>query len=176
MLEYFNASPSSPARYFPETSRIVGHDFLKVWNEYGGLSTFGYPIGPERIQNGLLVQQFERARMELHPELAGAGGPHPSVALGLIGVERAQQLELAWERSPNTGQVSGDFLAYWENKGSERVFGLPISPAADMVSPSDGKTYRTQWFERARMEFHPELPEGSRVVLGLLGSEMQGTR
>jgi beta-lactamase class A len=184
--EYFNASPSSPARFFPETRRIVGHDFLKVWNEYGGLSTFGYPIGPEQIRNGLLVQQFERARMELHPELASAGGPHPTVALGLLGVERAQQLELVWDRGSNTGQgryfdgtgqeVTGDFLDYWENHGGERVFGLPISPAADMISPADGNTYRTQWFERARMEYHPELPEGSRVVLGLLGAEMQASR
>jgi EAL domain-containing protein (putative c-di-GMP-specific phosphodiesterase class I) len=108
------------------------------------------------------------------------------VALGLLGVERAQQLELVWDRGSNTGQgryfdgtgqeVTGDFLDYWENHGGERVFGLPISPAADMISPADGNTYRTQWFERARMEYHPELPEGSRVVLGLLGAEMQASR
>ena len=93
---------------------------------------------------------------------------------------------VAWGRSPNTGQgryfegtgqeLAGDFLAYWENNGGERVFGLPISPAADMVSPEDGKTYRTQWFERARMEYHPDLPEGSPVVLGRLGSELRTAR
>jgi beta-lactamase class A len=184
--EYFNSAPSSPARFFPETRQTVGHDFLKLWNQYGGLSTFGFPIGPEQVQGGLLVQQFERARLELHPEMASAGGPSPAVGLGLLGLERAQQLDLAWGRSPNTGQgryfeatgqeLSGDFLAYWENRGGERVFGLPVSPAADMVSPSDGTTYRTQWFERARMEYHPGLPEGSRVVLGLLGSELSAAR
>ena len=56
------------------------------------------------------------------------------------------------------------------------MFGLPISPAAGMVSPEDGKTYRTQWFERARMEYHPDLPEGSPVVLGRLGSELRTAR
>ncbi|HET9494171.1 MAG TPA: serine hydrolase [Chloroflexia bacterium] len=184
--EYFNSVPSSPARYFPETRQTVGHDFLKIWNEYGGLNAFGFPIGPEQVRGGLLVQQFERARMELHPELGSAGGPQPAVGLGLLGLERSQQLGLSWGRSPNSGQghyfeatgqeVSGDFLAYWENHGGERLFGLPISPAADMVSPADGKTYRTQWFERARMEYHPELPEGERVVLGLLGAEMAVSR
>lgn len=184
--EYFNSSPSSPARFFPETQQTVGHDFLKVWNEYGGLNTFGFPIGPEQMRGGVLVQQFERARMELRPEVAGVDVPQPAVALGHVGLERAEQLDLAWGRSPNTGQgryfegtgqeLAGDFLAYWENNGGERVFGLPISPAADMVSPEDGKTYRTQWFERARMEYHPDLPEGSPVVLGRLGSELRTAR
>jgi hypothetical protein len=184
--EYFNSSPSSPARFFPETRFTVGHDFLKLWNEYGGVDTFGFPIGPEQIRGGVLMQQFERARMELHPEMANAEGPNPTVALGLVGLERAKQLELTWWRSPNSGEgryfdatgqeLSGDFLGYWENHGGERIFGLPISPAADLVSPADGKTYRTQWFERARMEYHSELPEGSRVVLGLLGSELSASR
>jgi beta-lactamase class A len=184
--QYFNSAPASPARFFPETHQTVGHDFLKLWNQYGGLGTFGFPIGPEQVRGGMLVQQFERARLELHPELAGAGGPNPEVGLGLLGLERAQKLDLAWGRSPNTGQgryfeatgqeVSGEFLTYWENRGGERLFGLPISPSADMVSHSDGNTYRTQWFERARMEYHPDLPEGSRVVLGLLGSELSAPR
>jgi hypothetical protein len=164
----------------------VGHDFLKCWNVYGGLETFGYPIGPEQMENGLLVQTFERARFELHPENAGAGGPEPTVALGLVGQERASQLDLAWSRSPNdgngiyfdaTGQsISGDFLYYWQNHGGERAFGWPISPAADMTNPADGKTYRTQWYQRARLEYHPDLPAGHRIVLGALGTELATPR
>jgi hypothetical protein len=41
-----------------------------------------------------------------------------------------------------------------------------------MRNPSDGKTYTSQYFQRARMEYHPELPEGQRIVLGALGSEL----
>jgi beta-lactamase class A len=182
VYDYFNSKPHSPARYFPETRQSVGHDFLKFWNDYGSLETFGYPIGPEEMQNGLLVQPFERARFELHPENAGAGGPDPTVALGLVGQERAAQLELSWPRSPNDGngiyfeatgqQISGDFLTYWQNHGGERAFGWPISPSADMLNPADGKTYLTQWFQRARLEYHPELPVGHRIVLGALGTEL----
>ncbi len=56
VYQYFNSTPSSPARYFPETRQTVGHDFLKFWNEYGGLDAFGYPIGPEQVQGDILVQ------------------------------------------------------------------------------------------------------------------------
>ena len=182
VYDYFNSQPSSPARYFPETRQTVGHDFLKFWNEYGGLQTFGYPIGPEQVQGNMLVQPFERARFELHPENAEAGGAHPTVVLGLVGQERASQLGLSWAASPNDGkgiyfdatsqELTGDFLYYWQNHGGERAFGWPISPAVDMVNTADGKTYLTQWFQRTRMEFHPELPAGQRIVLGALGTEL----
>lgn len=182
VYEYFNARTTSPARYFPQTRQTVGHDFLKFWNEYGGVKAFGYPIGPERMEGGVLVQPFERARMEWRPANRGAGAPHPEVGLGLIGQERAAQLRLSWPRSadtrqgkyfPETGQeITGGFYEYWLNNGGERVFGYPISPAANMVNTGDGKTYQTQWFQRARMELHPELPAGQRVVLGALGSEL----
>ena len=37
---------------------------------------------------------------------------------------------------------------------------------------TDGKTYNTQWFERERMEHHPEnAGTPYEVLLGLLGSE-----
>jgi beta-lactamase class A len=186
VYEYFNSKPSSPARYFPETRQTVGHDFLKFWYEHGGLESFGFPIGPEEVRDGMLVQQFERARFELHPELAEAGGAQPTVALGLVGQERAQQLGLSWPAAPNSGEgryfegtgqnLTGDFLAYWQNHGGERVFGWPISPAANMVNPADGKEYVTQWFQRARMEYHPENPEGQRIVLGALGTELAQSR
>jgi beta-lactamase class A len=182
VYDYFNTQPSSPARYFPETKQTVGHEFLKFWNDYGGVDTFGYPIGPEHLQNGMLTQSFERARLELHPENTGAGGPEPTVGLGLIGEQLAGKLGLSWQPSTNDGkgiyfdatqqEITGDFLYYWQNHGGERVFGWPISPAENMVNPADGKTYLTQWFQRARMEFHPDLPVGHRIVLGSLGTEL----
>jgi hypothetical protein len=185
VYDYFNSTPSSPARYFPETRETVGHEFLKFWNDFGGVDTFGYPISPERMDNGILVQDFERARLELHPENASAGGSDPEVVLGLVGQELAGKLGLSWKPSANDGQgiyfdatqqeISGDFLYYWQNHGGERVFGWPISPAENMVNPVDGKTYMTQWFQRARMEFRPDLPVGHRIVMGTLGTERAST-
>jgi beta-lactamase class A len=186
VYNYFTSRPSSPALYFPQTRQSVGHDFLKFWHSYGGLRAFGFPIGPEQMQGNTLVQYFERARLEWHPENAGADGPQAQVTLGLVGQERASQLGLSWPTGsdPGTGKffdatgqvVTGGFLDYWLNNGGQRAFGLPISPATNMVSPTDGNTYLTQWFQRARMELHPELPPGSQVVLGRLGSELQGAK
>jgi hypothetical protein len=103
-----------------------------------------------------------------------------------VGQELAAKRALSWSRNADpgngkyfdqTGQtITGDFLAYWQNNGAERAFGYPISPAANMISPADGKTYLTQWFQRARMEYHPELPPGSQVVLGRVVSEMASSR
>jgi protocatechuate 3,4-dioxygenase beta subunit len=69
--------------------------------------------------------------------------------------------------------VSGDFWTVWLGgrsfEDSLYINGLPISGARDEVSPTDGKTYKTQWFERARFEMHPENRPPSNVLLGLLG-------
>ena len=132
------------------------------------------------------LRNCRRARMEWHPELARGSGPVPGVVLGLLGQQRAEQLNLKWSTSADTGKgryfkdtgqsVQGGFLDFWLNNGGERIFGMPISPEMPMRHPADGKTYTTQYFQRARMEYHPELPEGQRVVLGALGSEQAPIR
>lgn len=181
IYNYFNSRAYSPARYFPETRQTVGHDFLKFWHVYGGLQAFGYPLGPEQTSNGVLVQQFERARFEWRPELLKEDGPVPGVALSLLGQQRAAQLNLSWPPGPDPGRgkyyketgqaVQGGFYEYWQNNGGERVFGQPISPEVQLQSPVDGKIYTMQYFQRARMEYHPELPPGHQVILGAVGSE-----
>lgn len=68
--------------------------------------------------------------------------------------------------------VSGPFLDYWRKTGGVAQFGFPISEPYTGVNRTDGKTYVQQFFERTRMEWHPEL-KGTQyeVLLGLLGSE-----
>jgi hypothetical protein len=70
--------------------------------------------------------------------------------------------------------VAGDFWTAWQGSRSyaDSVFinGLPITPEREETSPTDGKVYRTQWFERARFEHHPENPAPNNVLLGLLGT------
>src|SRR5262249_12719582 len=51
------------------------------------------------------------------------------------------------------------------------LFGFPISEP-QMEQSSDGNTYLTQWFERARFEFHPENAPPYDVLLGLLGVDL----
>jgi hypothetical protein len=76
---------------------------------------------------------------------------------------------------PETNQcISGRFLQFWEQHGGLAIFGLPITPVRDEVSPDDGRSYQTQWFERARFELHPENRPPYDVLLGRLGSEALG--
>ncbi|MCC7117128.1 MAG: hypothetical protein IT310_01275 [Anaerolineales bacterium] len=63
--------------------------------------------------------------------------------------------------------VQGDFLKFYTaNPNALLVFGYPISEAFPTKS---GLT--VQYFQRARFELHPELPEGQRVTLTALGAE-----
>jgi hypothetical protein len=78
---------------------------------------------------------------------------------------------------PQTGKtVRGTFLAYWYSNGGLAQQGLPLTDEFEETNPSDGKTYRVQYFERARFEAHPENPAPYTVLLGLLGAEQFGAR
>jgi hypothetical protein len=49
----------------------ICYEFLTFFNEHGGQARFGNPISGSEFQpDGRLVQYFERARFEWHPELA----------------------------------------------------------------------------------------------------------
>ncbi|HEU5424190.1 MAG TPA: S8 family serine peptidase, partial [Nitrolancea sp.] len=79
--------PDPGTRYFPETGHTLGGAFLGYWQARGGLAIFGYPTSEPFEQNGRVVQYFERARFELHPEPDGA----LLVLLGRLGVDLAYQ-------------------------------------------------------------------------------------
>lgn len=65
------ASPRSipGCRYFPEAKFYVCYAFLEFFNAHGGAAQFGYPISNFETQDGWIVQNFQRARFEWHPEL-----------------------------------------------------------------------------------------------------------
>jgi len=71
---------------------------------------------------------------------------------------------------PETGySVSHGFLAYWNHFGGLPVFGYPITD--EYTDAESG--FVTQYFERARFEWHPGAwPERYDVELGLLGVEL----
>ena len=71
--------PSGPTPadrvYFAETGHSIVGAFFDYWYIHGGLSQFGYPLTEEFdevLADGktYLVQYFERARFEHHPENA----------------------------------------------------------------------------------------------------------
>jgi hypothetical protein len=73
---------------------------------------------------------------------------------------------------PETGHVVGHgFLSYWNQFGGLEFFGYPLT--GEFVDPDTGLV--TQWFERARFEWHPDVwPERHDVLLGRLGAEALG--
>jgi beta-N-acetylhexosaminidase len=78
--------PQDGYTYFAETGHNVGPRFGAFWRANGGLAQFGYPLSElfeQRLEDGnvYLVQYFERARFELHPE----NQPPYDVLLGQFG-------------------------------------------------------------------------------------------
>ena len=128
------------------------------------------------------MQYFERNRFEYHPENAGT---QFEVLLGLLGndVTRSRTFAPYPTPFPNTETrayfpetrhtLAQPFLQYWQEHGGLAIFGYPISEPMQEISPTDGKTYLVQYFERNRFEYHPEnAGTDYEVLLGLLGIQI----
>lgn len=80
--------------YFPQTGHSVHFAFLKFFRENGGVYIFGYPITQEVVEDGKVVQYFQRARFEYHPQHAGT---RYEVQLGLLGDINLRQRALLFD-------------------------------------------------------------------------------
>jgi uncharacterized protein YkwD len=163
-------------RYFPETGHNCPEPFLSYWAANGGIEAFGLPITEPYSENGLTIQWFERARFERH--LKHKDTPH-EVQLGQLGREvREADPAVAPDGVKGsryfleTGHNVRLFLGYWEKNGGLRRFGLPLTEELRETNAADGREYTVQYFERARLEYHPEQ-QGTpgEVLLGLIGKE-----
>jgi hypothetical protein len=176
--------PDGPGqRSFPETGQTIRAPFLAVWQGRGGLPIFGYPLTDvfwERLEDGFWyrVQYFERARFEHHPRHAGT--PY-EVLLGQFG-RAIHPADPPAPREPGaryfeeTGHnLSGGFRTYWETRGGLAQFGFPISEVFSETL-EDGNTYRVQYFERARFEYHPENAPPYDILLGQFGRRILAWR
>ncbi|HET8630695.1 MAG TPA: hypothetical protein VFL91_25030 [Thermomicrobiales bacterium] len=182
------AAPGQDATFVPETGHTLGGAFLAYWQQNGGLTRFGFPLSEPFTQvsptdgKSYTTQYFERAVFEEHPENAGTPW---EVELRLLGddLARGRGGEAPFRPAsagnadaayfPETGHgLDGVFLAYWQANGGLPVFGYPISEAFIETSPTDGKPYLVQYFERNRFEYHPEhAGTPYEVELGLLGRQ-----
>ena len=173
-------------RCFAEVPHCLRGVFASYWQQKGGLDLFGYPITPEVRETiggkEYIVQYTQRARFEHHPE-----NPAPNnVLLGLLGnalVESRLNEEPFKPKPPGIvpseewfqqtqHNVRPPFLDYWKKNGGLPVYGLPRSEAFEEKNAADGKLYTVQYFERNRLEYHPEN-RGTKfeMLLGLLGAE-----
>ena len=173
----FAVAANQPERCFSaETGFCIRGRFLDYWTAQGGLAINGYPLSAEFnevLSDGkpYTVQYFERTRLEYHPEMKDT---QYQVLIGQFG----RQLHPADPPAvPNTMQtwfpqtghnVPSDFYTYWTSNGGLTQFGLPLSEPFQQTL-DDGKTYRVQYFERARFESHPENPAPYTILLGQFG-------
>jgi hypothetical protein len=194
--------PNPDATYFAETGHTLAFGFKAFWSRSGGLPVFGYPLTEEFDERNrdtgkmYTVQYVERQRYEYHPE--NANTPY-TVLLGRLGVEELQRQGRDWQTFPKadpnaphyfaqTGHaVAPRFWDYWRSHGLEfgdrgvterealALFGYPISEP-QMEQNSSGDRVLTQWFERARFEYHPNNPEPYTVLLGRLAADLLAAR
>jgi len=161
-------------RFFPETSCYVGGEFLAFYDRYGGRQFLGLPRTNQLSQDGLTVQYFQRARMELCPQ-----NPQPyRVQLSLLGDLLGYRAPPIPSSSippttdpqrryyPQTGHsLSYVFLQYFDSHGGLDVFGYPITE----LFMESGRI--VQYFQRAKMLWYPEYVAPNQIALDNLGDE-----
>jgi len=192
------------SRTFPETKQTVTGRFLDVWEggrSYAdSLYINGFPVTDKHdelsLEDGKVypMQWFERARYEQHAENKA---PY-DVLLGRLGAYAAEGRSDAPFKAvanpgagvqwfPETQHSVGDssdggkaIASFWGKYGGIAQFGYPLSqPFQEVTRSTDpafaGKSFLVQYFERQRLEYHPEN-KGTQfeVLLGLLGVEQMG--
>lgn len=161
---------SSGSEYFKETGHNVSGDFLAYYRSVSNAPLlFGYPITEAYLKNGVTIQYFQRARFELMPNLPAG----QRVRLTPIGRELytpGERLNIfnpfACRYFAQTGfSVCYAFLDFFKQNGGVERFGQPISPFEyrnDLI---------VQYFENARFEWKPWMPDGQRVSVADLGRQ-----
>ena len=159
-------SPDPERRYFGETEFAVSGEFLRFFNIHGGLEVFGYPISAPFNERGVLVQYFQKGRMEWR----ATGQDSGEVTLGNLGEElgfarpRVAPPPLSIHRVyyEETGHsVAHMFLRYFRDRGGVALFGYPISGMA----LENQKV--VQYFQRAKLIWDPGTAE---LTVGNLGA------
>jgi hypothetical protein len=94
------------------------------------------------------------------------------IALGLVGwsLPGATQAQTDRRCFPETGFcIEGRIREFWEQNGGLPVFGFPIAPQGEELI--EGRPFQVQWFQRNRLELHPENARPYDVLLGRLGAD-----
>jgi photosystem II stability/assembly factor-like uncharacterized protein len=172
------ARASGSGVYVAAYGHSIAEPFLSFWRAHGGVDVFGYPRTEAMVEGGMLVQYFERARMEYH------AAAH-RVTLTPLGAQFARGRAFARIAPFANGplriyvpqthhSIAEPFLSYWRSHGGAAVFGYPISEVLhEQNGDGTGKAYTLQYFQNARLEYHPEN-KGTKyeIQLGLLGQQL----
>ncbi|MEO6509078.1 MAG: hypothetical protein ABIO02_03925 [Patescibacteria group bacterium] len=189
---------------FSETGQTLIGLFAEYWAKHGGLAQQGFPISDMFVDissdgKPYVIQYFERAVFEYHPEFA----PPNNVQLSLLGVAaknrdfpiskefpqgkpvppiaeaklasfkslgQTEQSKKGHTFTETNHAVGGPFLDYWLANGGLAQQGFPITEPTTINNPDEGELV-IQYFERAVFEYHKDYPDPYKVSLSLLGNE-----
>ncbi len=178
--------PGLPARaetstcvYLTDSGHNIHGSFMAFYLSHNGVVNFGLPLTEAFIEDGFIVQYFERARLELH-----ADNPEPfRVQLGLLGTQFGisdPAVKTAaipspnnpdFRYFPNTGLwISLTVKQYFETHGGVDVLGYPLS----LLRFENGNF--VQYFQRARLEWNPADSNPNRVRISPVGQMILGRR
>jgi hypothetical protein len=168
-------SQSEQRKYFSETGHWVIGDFLAAYESVARpILLYGLPITDEFVSaaaGGRRVQYFERVRFEYRPE----NPPELRVVKSPLGQVLYDQDQTGLAISLPQGdagcryfsetdfQVCYAFLDFFDAYGGIDQFGYPISDL------EQHETFIVQYFQFARLEWHPEQPAGQQVMLTDVG-------
>ena len=189
------ATIQAAPRCFDETGQCIDGQIRTFWERQGGIAVFGFPIAAATTTSvdghTVVAQRFERQRIEYH-----AYNPAPyDILLGRVGADTLAAQGRDWQAFPQSGviancryfaatnqSVCGAILQRWLTTGIEfdgkpgysdaerlALNGIPLSGLINETL-DDGRQYQVQWFERTRIELHPENRAPYHILNGLLGS------
>jgi putative inorganic carbon (hco3(-)) transporter len=171
--ELFTTSPRlTSAMIREEAPRVPAHPVASIfgdfWAWHGGEATFGQPVSPLFIEAATegqpqQVQYFRRVRLEASLSAGGSS----AVRIGKLGLEAPQMGRIASPLpeglrgrqeviGPDRHPVPWKFAVYWQLNGGPHLLGLPVSPVMIEELPGE-ETLIVQYFEQARLEYHPEF-------------------
>jgi hypothetical protein len=166
--------PVAPARadspptcvYLRDTGHNLQGPFLTFYSSHNGYENFGVPLTEAFLEDGFIVQYFQRGRFEFH-----ADNPEPfRVQLGLLGMQygvndppiKSAAIPPAnnpnFRYFPDTGlMISFTIKQYFDSHGGIDVLGYPLS----LIRYESGNF--VQYFQRARLEWNPADSDPSKV-------------
>jgi hypothetical protein len=142
-------SPAPERTFYPQSGHTLGGAFAAFWQKRGGLAIFGYPLSEEFTEDGVLVQYFERVRLEYRPDNASA-----PVQIGLLGRAYAQLMGVTAEQLAPAPQI--------KNLGQARM-SIPTAAAQNVARAA------------AKIDGRVVAPGATFSFLGALGEVSRAT-
>lgn len=165
--------------FYPETGHYVAEPFLSAFQAVGDEAMWGPPITEPFEENGLLVQYFERTRLQCSEQTQGPCEPRISPLGEMLARQtpRVPSVPDSMIRDglcryfPETGHnVCFSFLAFYLDHGGPDVLGPPISEL------TLGSGTISQCLRQACIEWQMDAPAEKAMQLGPLGREYFAAR